>query len=243
MQKKLIINSDDFGLTRGINNAIVDSFLTESISSASLMVNVPETAHAVSLIQKYHLKEIGVHVNVTFGKPVMPLDQVPSLIDETGHFRRPKWWTDHTVNETELIAEFKAQIELFKRLTNQEPMHINYHHTIDFYGAYPKLREAITTYAVPMRLESGFDGYHYPYVNSLQLFLKENKYDFFKEISGNLIELPCHIGYVDDALRSLSNLSDQRFEDYRIVNSQAFKQAYHAAGYILAAWSDLELKK
>ena len=45
--KKVIVNADDFGLTKEISDVIVNIFLLGNISSTSLMVNTPGTNHAI----------------------------------------------------------------------------------------------------------------------------------------------------------------------------------------------------
>ncbi|AMC93474.1 hypothetical protein AOC36_05615 [Erysipelothrix larvae] len=239
MQKKMIINSDDFGLTEGINEAILSSFQNNSISSCSLMVNVDKTQHAVSLMNQFGLNEVGVHINVTLGTPISPIEKIPSLVDENGIFHSSKWWLNHTVNEHELITEFVAQIEQFKHLTKMDPVHINYHHMIDFYGIYPMLYEKILSYNKPMRCECFKQNYPFKPVKSLKNYLEIDHYDFLSMLTDDIIELPCHIGYVDEALEALTSLTDQRVVDYEVVNSSAFKEAYHQAGYDLGKWDDV----
>ena len=41
--KKLIVNADDFGLTDGVNQAVMECHKNGSISSATLMVNADAT--------------------------------------------------------------------------------------------------------------------------------------------------------------------------------------------------------
>lgn len=41
MERQVILNADDFGLTRGVNAGIVRAYLAGGVTSASLMVNMP----------------------------------------------------------------------------------------------------------------------------------------------------------------------------------------------------------
>lgn len=242
MSKRIIINADDFGLTSGINYGIIDAYLHHSISSISMMVNTPQTLQAVKLMKKYQLDCVGIHVNVTLGNPVSNPQNVPSLVDENGNFHQSQWWFENDVNEDELIKEFDNQIQLFKDLTGQVPNHINYHHRYDFYQHYPKLAQHLfSTYQLPMRLERDEEGYPYEYAINQSYFLAPQ--DSLKDyLTGDLIEMPCHVGFVDKQIMEISSLNLQRMEDHAKVNSEEFKQIYQQAGYQLVGWNQVNRK-
>ncbi len=84
--KKLIINADDFGLSRGINRGIIELFKKGALTSTSLLVNMPGFDDAVSLIKENQSLGAGIHINVIRGKPVSPVKKVGSLC-ESGFFR------------------------------------------------------------------------------------------------------------------------------------------------------------
>jgi len=46
---KVIFNADDFGLTTGVNNGIVQAFRHGVVRSTTLMVDMPGESHAVAL--------------------------------------------------------------------------------------------------------------------------------------------------------------------------------------------------
>ena len=50
--KKLIINADDFGLTEGINNGIIDCYKKGVIKDISLFADSNACEHAVGLAKK-----------------------------------------------------------------------------------------------------------------------------------------------------------------------------------------------
>ena len=94
---------------------------------------------------------VGIHVNITLGKPVSAPCDVPSLINEHGYFHQSDWWFQNRAQEDELIREFDNQIQLFEKLTGQKPNHINYHHRYDFYQYYPALvKHLFEKYQLPM---------------------------------------------------------------------------------------------
>jgi chitin disaccharide deacetylase len=117
--KRLIINADDFGLTPGVNKAIIELNTAGALSSATLMASGPFFADAVHLGFPQTTLGVGCHVVFTDGSPVLPPREVPSLLDPTGRNPgrfRPKlrdFVTDllrGRIRGEELEAEAIAQI-------------------------------------------------------------------------------------------------------------------------------------
>jgi hopanoid biosynthesis associated protein HpnK len=77
--KRLIINADDFGLTRGVNRAIVEAHEQGVVTSASLMASGPEFDEAVALARRLPRLAIGCHVDLIQLAPVSPPSQLPTL--------------------------------------------------------------------------------------------------------------------------------------------------------------------
>lgn len=82
--KRLIINADDFGLTPGVNKAIIELNTAGALSSATLMASGPFFADAVHLGFAQTTLGVGCHVVFTDGTPVLPPREIPSLIDPSG---------------------------------------------------------------------------------------------------------------------------------------------------------------
>lgn len=84
--KSIIINADDFGLSRSINRGIIQVYKKGVLTSASLMVNMPGFEDAVDLIKSNPGLDIGLHTNIFRGKPILPYYKTRSLTDENGFF-------------------------------------------------------------------------------------------------------------------------------------------------------------
>jgi chitin disaccharide deacetylase len=78
--RKLIINADDFGLTAGVNRAIVETHTAGVVSSATLMANAPGFDDAVALARSIPNLSVGCHVVLVDGTPVSPPDSVDTLL-------------------------------------------------------------------------------------------------------------------------------------------------------------------
>ncbi len=70
MQKRLIINADDFGLCEGVNKAIVEAHTNGVLTSTTIMTNMPAAQQAVELAKTLPTLGVGVHLNLTDGTPV-----------------------------------------------------------------------------------------------------------------------------------------------------------------------------
>lgn len=79
--RRLIINADDFGLTGGVNRAIVEAHELGVVSSATLMANGQAFAEAAALARAKPRLGVGCHVVLVDGAPVLDQSQVASLLD------------------------------------------------------------------------------------------------------------------------------------------------------------------
>jgi predicted glycoside hydrolase/deacetylase ChbG (UPF0249 family) len=87
MKTYLIVNADDFGRTLEINDGIVHAFQYGVVSSTTIMANFSASDDAVAKALKHGIP-VGLHFNLTDGRPVSRPEDVPSLVDSNGHFYR-----------------------------------------------------------------------------------------------------------------------------------------------------------
>jgi chitin disaccharide deacetylase len=78
--RRLIINADDFGLTRGVNRAIVEGHEHGVVTSSTLMANGPAFEDAVRMAQSVPRLSIGCHAVLVDGSPILESGQVSSLL-------------------------------------------------------------------------------------------------------------------------------------------------------------------
>jgi hopanoid biosynthesis associated protein HpnK len=117
---RLIINADDFGLTSGVNRAIIELHQGAVLTSTTLMARAGATAEAIRLALAQPTLGVGCHLVLLDGQPVLPPDQVPSLVDKrTGLFFPtlssflPRLVSGR-IRPAEIEAEAAAQIALLK---------------------------------------------------------------------------------------------------------------------------------
>ncbi|MGA3089373.1 MAG: ChbG/HpnK family deacetylase [Terriglobales bacterium] len=78
--RQLIVNADDFGLTAGINRAVIETHSTGVVSSTTLMANGAAFDDAVARARSTPNLSVGCHVVLVDGTPVSPPDAVDTLL-------------------------------------------------------------------------------------------------------------------------------------------------------------------
>ena len=111
---KLIITADDYGMCSIVDKAIEDCARAGLLSTTNVIVNQGDYSNAKNLKKDFPNLSVGLHWNVTDGKPLNPCDEVPSLLNpNTGEF----WGV------AEFISKFKkgqiSKDELRKELISQ----------------------------------------------------------------------------------------------------------------------------
>lgn len=84
---RILLNADDFGLTPGVNQSILDLNRAGALTSATLMATASHTASAVAGAATHSSLGIGCHVILVDGKPILPRATVPALTLAPDSFR------------------------------------------------------------------------------------------------------------------------------------------------------------
>jgi predicted glycoside hydrolase/deacetylase ChbG (UPF0249 family) len=122
MAARLILNADDFGLTRGVNRAIGELASAGALTSATLMANGAAFDEAVAIAQQHSGLSIGCHVVLTDGVPVSAPKTISSLLRHPGKVLRSHEFRSSLVefhlavllgkvDESEIELEAIAQIQ------------------------------------------------------------------------------------------------------------------------------------
>lgn len=78
--RRLIVNADDFGLTSGINRAILDLHRVGALTSATLMASSPRFIDAATLAKQEPSLGVGCHVVLVDGSPLAHPASIGSLL-------------------------------------------------------------------------------------------------------------------------------------------------------------------
>lgn len=117
--KRLIVTADDFGASLRVNEAVEAAHRDGILTATCLMVGAPWAQDAVERARRMPSLGVGLHVVVVRGKPVLPPDRIPDLIDENGRFdgnlaRAGVRYFFLSRVRRQLAAEIRAQFEAFR---------------------------------------------------------------------------------------------------------------------------------
>lgn len=130
----LIVNADDLGVCHAVNDAVFDALPHGFLRSTSLMMPCLGSSEAVRFLQQFPQYPFGIHLTAICDNenncfaPMLPREQVPSLVQENGLF----YYFDDmqrflaNVNLGEMEAEFRTQIETVFA-AGLHPSHLDWH--------------------------------------------------------------------------------------------------------------------
>ncbi len=168
----VILNSDDFGYSDAVNQAVLCAHLRGALTSASLMVTEPAWEQAVEIARSTPTLGVGLHVSVSFDRSVLKPDQIPDLVNRTGRFGSDPFRVGvrYAISRTarpQLLLEMEAQFKRFAA-TNLPWSHADGHqhfhlhpavwgHFIDLCDAYSVGRIRLPHESVPGHLKIAGD--------------------------------------------------------------------------------------
>lgn len=136
--RTLYVVADDFGIgpetTRGILTVAEAGRLTATV----LLVNTPYTEDAVREWDRAgRPMAVGWHPNLTLDTPVLPPEEVPTLVGPDGRFHKLGKFLKKAMfgrlNRCELAAELAAQHRRFVDLIGHPPLMVNSHQHVSIF--------------------------------------------------------------------------------------------------------------
>ncbi|MFC5711391.1 chitin disaccharide deacetylase [Thalassorhabdus alkalitolerans] len=225
----LIINADDFGLTRGVNDGIIKAHTDGIVNSTTLLVNMPGTKDAVRKMKDYPDLGVGIHLTLSCGSPVR--SDVPSLVNEEGSFKLTKTYREvdpKEINVSDVEKEWRAQLQTFLSF-GIYPTHIDSHHHIHGWDPlYPVIHKLSKEYSLPVR-----NVFQNTKSQGIQLHTAIFRDDFYKNGTGlkyfhklqkevsteEVVEVMVHPGFIDDDLRNISSFLERREKELELLTA------------------------
>jgi len=174
--RRLIVNADDFGCSRSINEAVIRAHQEGILTTASLMVNGPAFDEAVELARQNPALGVGLHLTLVCGRSTLKPTVIPGLVDSRYEFSDNPVWAGlryfiQPGLRWQLRNEIDAQFQKFNA-TGLRLDHVNGHLNIHLHptifkilkrhGAHWGMRACRVTYdpfCLNARLASGQWGY------------------------------------------------------------------------------------
>lgn len=238
---KVIINSDDFGYSRGINYGIIDAFNLGVLTSTTLMTNTPGFEQAIELAKTHPKLGVGVHLTLTFLRPLS--GKINSLTDNTGQYYSLQEYKEDkiSVDLDELYEEWDQQIQ--KVIQNGiQPTHLDSHHHLHTFGHHQKVViELARKYDLPVRgnfertqevkttdyFVDDFDPIgEWSQTNDKDTKLKHYLDTLIEKVKQfETVEIMCHAGYIDQFLMTHTSFHQPRiFQTDFLIHSEFAKK-------------------
>lgn len=192
----MIINADDFGLTDGVNKAIVKCYNERVITQASIMMNMNYTNEALNLAKQYNIP-LRLHFNITQGNSLLDGRQFSAnKISE--------------LNDYFIEEELKLQLNLL--LNNSiKYVGIDCHHNINLIN--DNIDNIIRKYDNRVRQDKGL---------CKSIFKKRDVITLLASLGDKTItEIMVHPGYYDKELEQLTSYSKEREEELNLLLSNS----------------------
>ena len=225
--KYLIVNADDFGLSKSVNEGIIHAHKQGIVSSTTVMMNMPYAQEAIHYHRDNPKLGFGVHLVLTQGRPLGKGYQ--TLLNKDGFFSQLNV-RKRQFDKEEVIHEWSLQIEAFQNM-GIEPSHLDSHQGIYRFQDMQSVCLALQKkYRLPFR-----NHFHYWHpslgikTDFSNRFFKEGatasslKSIISKVKNGHVLEVMCHPGYLDRALVEGSNYSQEREKELAILCSDEIK--------------------
>jgi len=153
MDKYLIVNADDFGLHPHISAGVEKTIQYGIVKSISFIVNTEAFRGSMEIIRRYPEVSIGIHLNLTDGKPVSNANKFIDLLNKNGNFRGSHLKTIYTIiSHTGYLPAIKEEFEAQIRKLRENGIKITH---IDSHGhihMLPQLFTIVTELAREFRI-------------------------------------------------------------------------------------------
>lgn len=156
MTTRLIFNADDYGHNPDVSRGIREAHRRGVVTSTTCMMNSATVEDDLALaLQETPDLGLGVHLVLTWGRPLSPAVAVPSLVTADGAFHKLGPYLDRLdeINPAEAKQEWRAQIEKFVTATGRTPTHLDSHHHSSYYteGLFRAMLELAQEYGCAIR--------------------------------------------------------------------------------------------
>ena len=152
MTRRLIVNADDFGLTRGVSAGILTAHRHGIVTSTTVLVTADVDRGALAAARDAGLG-MGLHVNLTLGRP---LTNARSLVDASGRFVRDARRAAQRAAVKDVEREVGAQIDKFLTLVRRGPTHLDTHYHVGLHEPVTGVvLAAAKRLGVPVRSQNG----------------------------------------------------------------------------------------
>ena len=215
---KLIINADDFGLSKSISDGIILGIKEGYITSTSIMANMEYTEYAVKKAIEYEIDCIGLHINLTVGKPII---NNGNLVDNEGVFYYNRDQIENSkLTYLDAYNEIMAQMDRVSKYSNGKIKidHLDtHHHLMDNYNIRQAIIDISKKFNLPIRKDNVLEIkcpdvlYKDFTINNVNVDSIRNMIETYKE-KNVVVELMTHPGFIDEDTKLVTSYLNRENE-------------------------------
>jgi predicted glycoside hydrolase/deacetylase ChbG (UPF0249 family) len=214
----LIVNGDDFGMARGVNEGIIEAHTNGILTSTSLMVLAGAATEAAAMADAHPELSVGLHF----------VEGGSADLDDPAEAERA----------------FKRQLECFRELMGRDPTHVDSHHHVHRDDGRMKIFKALVEpLGVPLRNDGqvAYIGGFWPEWEPGVINLDYIRRPFLRrlvetEVREGFNEVGCHPGRMTDDLKS-SYMRERELE-LQTLTEEGLREELEAAGVRLASYHE-----
>jgi predicted glycoside hydrolase/deacetylase ChbG (UPF0249 family) len=216
----LIVNADNFGLSRGVNEGVLEAHANGIVTSTSLMVFEPAAADAARAAAEYQRLSVGLHF----------------VHDGSADLDRPD----------EVASSFRVQLERFRELVGRDPTHVDSHHHVHTKSATRRatFAQLVEPLGVPLRGQGAvayigaFWGQWEPGVTKLRHVRRPFLLQLVRtKVGDGFTELGCHPARIGDFS---SSYLDERAVELETLTEPGLRAEIAALGVELVSFHVLK---
>lgn len=150
----LIVNADDFGLSKNVNRGIISCADLGCVTSTTLMVTGEAAQDAVQLaLERQSVLGVGLHATFTQLRPALIASAVPSLVNSSGQFLSRTELLRRSLLRQVSVREVRAELRLQHDVMLDmgiAPTHIDSHQHV--HALVPAIGQAVVELAEELSL-------------------------------------------------------------------------------------------
>jgi len=223
--RMLIINADDFGLSRGVNEGILEAHTHGIVTSTSLLVLGPAAGGAAAAAAEHPALSVGLHF----------VDDGIADLDDPDDAER----------------SFRAQLERFQSLVGRNPTHVDSHHHVHSQSVQRRMTFArlVEPLGIPLRGQAGvayvgaFWGQWQAGVTKLRNVRRPFLLQLVRTtVPDGLTELSCHPARIGDFS---SSYLEERAVELETLTEPGLREEVEGLGVELVSfhiWKELQAR-
>lgn len=229
MKRQLIVNADDCNLTPGVTEAILDCHDHGILTSTTFMINLPVEPSTVRQVLRRKNLGVGIHLNVTLGKPVSEPSRIQSLLNPEGRFRKLKV-PGTCLAPSELAHEYQNQINRFHKVFGRLPTHLDTHHQVHdevlFLEVLSKIaiKNKLPLRRSRLKMKIRTTDFIFGNLTVEGYWRQEPLETILKNLPQGTSEIMCHPGKIDADLRAISSFTTGREAEWKLFRSPQLRE-------------------